>query len=394
MQVKFHYDASMIADRMNNIAPFHVMDILARARQLEADGRDIVHMEIGEPDFVTLPEIIQSGQQALADGHVHYTPAVGLAALREEIASYYDDAYQTSIDANQIVITPGASGALQLALGVLLNAGDSVMLADPGYPCNRHMVAMYGGAIQAIPVTSESDFQLTPGLVEENWQADTKIVMLASPSNPTGTLVSRENLQEIVRIARDNGAVVIVDEIYHGLVYEEATSTAANMADNVIVINSFSKYFGMTGWRVGWLVASHQYIDAIDRLAQNIFLATSTPAQHAALTALSKQIRPKLDARREEFQQRRDYLVPALKELGFKIESKPAGAFYIYADCSTFTKDSMTFTRDLLSQSGVALTPGADFGSYQADSYVRFAYTISLDRLQEGVDRLRCALSD
>lgn len=378
-----------IAKRMKNIAPFHVMDVLAQARQLEAQGHDIVHMEVGEPDFATLPEIVEAGQQALAAGRVHYTPALGLMALREAIASYYADSHGVRIDPSSVVVTPGASGALQLALGVLLNPGDAVMLADPGYPCNRHMVEMFGGQVQAVPVTAASGFQLTPGQVQQSWQDNTRIVMLASPSNPTGTLISRDHLQQITDIAKRHGAVVVVDEIYHGLVYGERPATAADLGDNVIVINSFSKYFGMTGWRVGWLVAPDKYIDAIDRLAQNIFLAASTPAQYAAITALSDAVRPGLDDRRDAFEARRDYLLPALESLGFKIPCQPQGAFYIYADCADFSADSMAFSRDLLSRAGVAVTPGADFGTHLSARYIRFAYTVSLDRLRLGVERLK-----
>lgn len=381
-----------VADRMQNIAPFHVMEVLSQAQQMEMQGRDIVHMEVGEPDFVTLPEIIAAGQRALADGRVHYAPALGLMDLRHAIAAYYADACQVNIDVTQIAVTPGASGALQLALGVLLNPGDGVMMTDPGYPCNRHMVAMYGGVVQAVPVSHESAFQLTAELVAAHWQKHTRIVMLVSPSNPAGTLINHDILQQIVELAAERGAVVIVDEVYHGLVYDGIAVTAAGLGNNVIVINSFSKYFGMTGWRVGWLVSPEPYVAAIERLAQNTFLAASTPAQHAAITALSKSVRPQLDLRRDEFQRRRDYLIPEIINLGFKVPCRPPGAFYVYADCSEFTQDSMEFTRGLLSRSGIALTPGADFGSYQADSHVRFAYTVALKQLKEGVNRLRRVL--
>jgi aspartate/methionine/tyrosine aminotransferase len=374
---------------MLHIAPFHVMDILASARRLESEGRDIVHMEVGEPDFTTLPEITEAGRKALADGHVHYTPAVGLPGLRRAISAYYGRMHEADIDSNQVVVTPGASGALQLALGVTVNPGDEVLIADPGYPCNRHMVRMFEGRVRSIPVTAETRFQLTAELVEKHWQASTRLVMLASPSNPTGTLVDRDELEQIRQFVAAKDGLLIVDEIYHGLVYGVQPQTVAGMGDNVIVINSFSKYFGMTGWRLGWLVAPQQYIDPIDRLAQNIFLAAPTVAQHAAFVALSAGVQPLLEQRRDAFRERRDYLLPALRGLGFKIDSEPQGAFYLYADCSSMTSDSMQFCRDLLEQAGVAITPGADFGDNRASQFVRFAYTTGLDRLEMGVERIR-----
>ncbi|TNF91969.1 MAG: pyridoxal phosphate-dependent aminotransferase [Gammaproteobacteria bacterium] len=383
-----------IADRMSHISPFHVMDILARARQLESDGRDIVHMEVGEPDFVTLSQVTEAGRKALADGMVHYTPAVGLQALRQAIADYYARIYEIEIPASRIVVTPGASGALQLALGVTVNPDDEVLMADPGYPCNRHMVRMFEGHVRSIPVTEQTRFQLTAELVAAYWNKNTKLVMLASPSNPTGTLIDSNELEKICEFVSEKGGLVVVDEIYHGLVYGELPHTAVNFGDNVIVINSFSKYFGMTGWRLGWLVAPEQFIDPIDRLAQNIFLAAPTMSQHAAITALSAEVQPLLDKRRDEFRKRRDYLLPALRELGFGIECEPQGAFYLYADSSGMTDDSMHFCRDLLDKAGVAITPGADFGDNRPSQFVRFAYTTSMEQLETGVSRIRQYLAE
>ncbi|MCW8964533.1 MAG: aminotransferase class I/II-fold pyridoxal phosphate-dependent enzyme [Gammaproteobacteria bacterium] len=378
---------------MSSIEPFHVMDILARARQLESQGRHIVHMEVGEPDFVTLPGIVDAGRQALADGKVHYTPATGLVELREAISAWYLREYDEVVPMERIVVTPGASGALQLALGVTVNPGDGVLIADPGYPCNRHMVAMYGAEIHGIPVDETSNFQLNLDLIRQHWQSNSRAVMLASPSNPTGTLIEPAELGRICDFVKQQQGVVIVDEIYHGLIYQGDVISAVGAGDNVIVINSFSKYFGMTGWRLGWLVAPYELINPIDRLAQNIFLAPATPSQYAALVALSESLKPALDERRNQFQQRRDYLLPAIRELGFETPCKPQGAFYLYARSTALAGDSMALCRDLLEQAGVAITPGVDFGNNHSNDFVRFAYTTGMDELKTGVSAIRQYLS-
>jgi len=380
------------ASRISRIQPFHVMALLARARQLEAEGRDIVHMEIGEPDFPTPQPIVDAGLASIKDGDVHYTPATGLPALREVIAGFYQSHYGVSIDPRRIIVTPGASGALLLALGVLLERDEAVMMADPGYPCNRNFVTFLEGQTQSVPVTAQQAYQLTPTLVSEHWQANTRAVLLASPSNPTGTLIPTNDLQQIIDLAKAKQGSVIVDEIYHGLVYGQQAPTALALSEDVFVINSFSKYFGMTGWRLGWMVVPTYYINDVDKLAQNLFLAAPTPAQHAALAAFTPETLNILDQRKREFQKRRDYLLPALRELGFKIPVEPQGAFYLYADCSTFTDDSYTFALDLLENAGVAITPGKDFGFNAPQRHVRFAYTTELSRLQEGVARLKAYL--
>ena len=378
-----------IAERMSDIQPFHVMALLGRARELEAQGRDIVHMEIGEPDFTTAQPIIDAGVDALQAGHTHYTPSVGLPALREAISAFYKQRYGVDVPARRIVITPGASGALQLIFSVLVNPGDAVLMADPGYPCNRHFVRLNEGEPVGVPVDAITDYQLTADLLDKYWSENTVAAMLASPSNPTGTIVSDDGIRAMHAVAEKHDGHLIVDEIYHGLIYDENIGTALAIDENIFIINSFSKYFGMTGWRVGWLVAPEEYIDAIDRLAQNIFLAASTPAQHAALAALSPEAIEILEQRRAEFAERRDYLLPALRELGFDISVNPQGAFYLYANCSKFTDDSYQFANDLLEEAGVAITPGIDFGSNKPEQHVRFAYTTSLENLKKGVERIK-----
>jgi aspartate/methionine/tyrosine aminotransferase len=375
------------ARRLTRIEPFHVMDILARARAMEAQGRSIIHMEIGEPDFPTAEGIVQAGIAALQAGHTHYTPALGLPELRAAIAASYPA--RARPDPERVVVTPGASGALQLIFAALINSGDQVLMADPGYPCNRHFVRLFEGEAASIPVDAPTAYQLNADLIRRHWTKRTVAVLLASPSNPTGTLISGDEMAEIVRAVAELGGVLIVDEIYHGLVYGEEAVTALSHSPDVFVVNSFSKYYGMTGWRLGWLVAPTAYIPSIDKLAQNIFLASSTVAQHAALAAFTPAVQHELTQRRDIFRERRDYLLPALRELGFIIPVVPTGAFYLYADCSSFTDDSQALALDLLERAGVAITPGLDFGSHHAGRHVRFSYANTLENLHEGVSRLR-----
>lgn len=374
--------------RAQAIAPFHVMDILARARALEAQGRDIIHLEVGEPDFPTPGPIVQAAMRAIEGGDVHYTPALGLPELRGSIADFYRTRYGVVVPHERIAVTPGASGALLLALGVLLDAGDEILMADPGYPCNRHFASFIDAVPVRIPVGPESAFQLTPELVEQHWSGRTKAVLIASPSNPTGTLARDEDIRAIAALCAARGASLIVDEIYHGLVYEGSPQTALAHTQDVVVINSFSKYFHMTGWRLGWLAAPAGLMAGIERLAQNLFLAPPTPAQFAALSAFSEETMEILEARRREMQARRDFLLPALRELGFGLPMAPAGAFYLYADISRFAGDSFAFAAKMLEEIGVAITPGIDFGEVMPERYVRLAYTRPLPVLQAAVRRI------
>ncbi len=376
-----------LARRVSEVAPFHVMELLARARELEAGGRTIVHMEIGEPDFPTAKPICDAGIRAIESGKHFYTPALGIPELRAAIARFYRERYSVEVPASRIIITSGASGALLLAISVLVNPGDEVLMADPGYPCNRNFVRMMGGVPAEIAVGAESAYQLLPEMVERHWTPRTRAVMVASPSNPTGTLMPQASLRAIAATAREHGAALIVDEIYHGLVYEGNYTTALKH-DDAFVINSFSKYFNMTGWRLGWMVVPQAYVREFDKLSQNIYLSAPTAAQYAALAAFEPATLAILDERRAEFKARRDFLVPALRELGFRIPVVPSGAFYIYADCSAFTADSFAFARDLLETAGVAITPGVDFGAHAAPRHVRFAYTNAIPVLAEGVKRI------
>ncbi len=371
---------------MARIAPFRVMEVLARARELEAQGRSIIHMEIGEPDFPTASEILRAGIAALQAGHTQYTPALGLPELRARITETYPASARP--EPARVVVTPGASGALQLVFGVLIDPGDEVIMADPGYPCNRHFVRLFGGEARLVPVDETTGYQLNAELVRRHWSDRTRAVLLASPSNPTGSAVSPAAMGAIVETALRLGGRVIVDEIYLGLTYDGEAVSALTHSDEVFVVNSFSKYYGMTGWRVGWLVAPHDYVPQLERLAQNIFLAASTPGQHAALAAFGPEVGAELARRRDIFRQRRDYLLPALTRLGFAVRATPQGAFYIYADCSGFSRDSGVFAMDLLERSGVAITPGLDFGEHRPLQHVRFSYANTLENLAEGVRRI------
>lgn len=365
------------------------MALLARAKELESLGKDIVHMEIGEPDFPTPQPIVDAGIKAIGNGDVHYTPALGLSTLREAIADFYKTRYDVDVIPDRVVITPGASGALMLALGVIMQENDEVLLADPGYPCNRNFVRFLSGKVCLISVDATSNYQLSLKHLQKNWTDKTTAVMVASPSNPTGTLLAKSELIKIARFVKEQGAYLIVDEIYHGLVYAGEVDTALAIDENIIVINSFSKYFNMTGWRVGWVVAPEFLVNDMDKLAQNIFLAAATPSQYAALAAFNPETTAILESCKEEFRQRRDFLLPELKKLGFTIEVEPQGAFYIYASCEKFTRDSYQFAYDLLENIGVAITPGKDFGENKANTFVRFAYTTSIKRLEEGIKRLK-----
>ena len=380
------------ARRLDDIEPFRVMAILARARALEDEGRDIIHLEVGEPDFATPQPIVDAGIAALKAGHTHYTPALGLPALRQAIARYYAERYGIDVSAERIAVTPGASGGLLLALAALFNPNDEILLADPGYPCNRHFARVIEAKAKSIPVGADSGFQLNAALIAKNWGGNTRGVLLANPANPTGSVIDAASLREIHQVVRERDGWLLVDEIYHELIYDRAEPSALALGDDVIVINSFSKYFLMTGWRLGWLVLPEALMPAIDKLAQNLFLAAPTMAQHAALAALAPTTRPLLDAHKAELKVRRDYLLPELQRLGFVVSAKPDGAFYLYADCSCFAEDSEEFAERLLLEAGVAVTPGTDFAEVDGRRHVRFAYTAELSRLREAVSRIEACL--
>lgn len=377
------------AARLADIAPFHVVELLTRARQLEAEGRDIIHMEVGEPDFPTPPAIAAAAVNAINAQKTLYTQALGLPELREAISGFYRQRYGVTVPASRIAVTNGASGALNLAFACLTDPGREWLLADPGYPCNRNILRTYEGVPVSLPVDERSNFQPTPAQVAAAWTTKTSGLLVASPANPTGTLLSLPEITALANTCRAQGGHFLVDEIYHGLTYECDAPTACAAGDDIWVINSFSKYFQMTGWRLGWMVIPEAYVRDVEKLAQNLTLCPSTPAQYAALAAFLPETIALLEERRAEFRRRRDFLAPALEAIGFKVTARPEGAFYLYCDCSALTTDSFTFARELLEQVGIAATPGLDFGSNAPERHIRFAYTTNLDRLAEAAERLR-----
>lgn len=378
----------MTARRLNDIEPFRVMAILGKAQAMAASGRDIIHLEVGEPDFPTPEPVVEAGVRALRDGHTRYTPSLGLPALRAAISNYYADRHGVSVPPDRVAVTPGASGALLLVMAALFDPGDEVLLADPGYPCNRHFARLVEARGVAIPVTAETDYQLTAELVARHWGPNTRGVLVANPANPTGTVIPAGELDAIHAVVREKGGWLIVDEIYHELIYESDEPTAAGMGEDVVVVNSFSKYWLMTGWRLGWLIAPANLMPAIDKLSQNIFLAAPTISQHAALAAFAEDTRLILEQKKQVLRARRDELLPELQRLGFVVPAVPRGAYYIYADVSAYADDSERFCEQLLERAGVAVTPGTDFSRHQAGRFVRFAYTTGEDRIREAVARL------
>ncbi|MBP0597654.1 pyridoxal phosphate-dependent aminotransferase [Herbaspirillum sp. LeCh32-8] len=378
-----------LASRLQNIAPFHVMELAKKAAALEQQGRHIIHMGIGEPDFTAPPAVVEAATRAMADGKMQYTSATGLPQLRQAISDHYLRVYGLTIGPERIVVTAGASAALLLACAALVEKGAQVLMPDPCYPCNRHFVAAFEGQAKLIASGPEHRFQLSAQMVREQWSPATRGVLLASPSNPTGTSILPEELRAIVGEVREHGGFTIVDEIYQGLSYEGEPFSALSLGEDVVVINSFSKYFNMTGWRLGWLVLPPALVPQIEKLAQNLFICASSIAQHAGVACFSPESIAIYEERKAEFKRRRDYIVPALESLGFTVPVVPDGAFYVYADCSALSDDADQLTLDMLNEAGVVLVPGLDFGPFTARGYIRLSYATSMENLQEAVARLK-----
>lgn len=386
------------ADRTRLVNPFRVMNVLERARQLEQLGHDIVHLEVGEPDFSTAAPIAEAGRQAIRDGHTAYTPAAGLPALRERISAFYQDHHGLQVDARRILVTPGASGALVLLANLLLNVGDTVLMPDPSYPCNRNFVHLTGARARLLPPERPGDAAPSVQQLEQVMDATVRGLWLASPANPTGAVIPHARLGELADWAQQRRVHFMVDEIYQGLDFTGHRRmgdlpSALGLGRDTIVVNSFSKYFGMTGWRVGWIVVPDYLVETANILAQNLFISAPTVSQLAALKAFDPDVVDILELRREDYRQRRDFLASSLRSLGFVLPWEPEGAFYCYADISRFSEDCEAFCHQLLERHGIAATPGTDFGDHQARRYVRFAYTSSLQSLEKAMDRLARAVS-
>jgi aspartate/methionine/tyrosine aminotransferase len=383
------------ARRLECVSPFRVVELLERAKVLEAQGREVVHLEVGEPDFPTAEPVIEAGHRALREGRTKYTQALGIPELREQIARHYRERLKLDIDAERVVVTAGASAGLLLLAALLLDPGDELLLTDPGYPCNEVFVHLVNGVPVRIPLDAADGFALDRERVERSWSARTRGLLVASPANPTGAVLATATLRGIAESIRSRGGFLVLDEIYQGLTYDDpvAFRSGLEVADDTYILNSFSKYFGMTGWRLGWMVVPAAAVDGIARLAQNLFISPPSIAQHAAIAAFSPQAMAQHEQRRVAFCGRRDLLADGLERLGFRIPLRPAGAFYLYTDIAFTGMDSLEFCRRLLEESGVAATPGIDFGTHRAGEFVRFAFTTSESSIRRGLARLEEALA-
>jgi aspartate/methionine/tyrosine aminotransferase len=381
-----------LAARVGDIAPFHVMEVQTAARALEAAGRSIVHMEIGEPDFPTPEPVLEAARRALEDGGIYYTSALGIPELRQAIARHYARHFGVEVPPERVIVTAGSSAALLLVFALIVGRDDAVLLSDPAYPCSRHFVRVLEGMPVGIATGPESRYQLTAESIERAWTERTRGVLIASPSNPTGTQIAPEEMARIAALCAGRGGHLVVDEIYLGLSYDgeprSALATTGRHADDLFIVSSFSKYFNMTGWRLGWIVAPERHVRDLEKLAQNLYISPPTVSQRAALACFEPATLELLEARRLAFRARRDFLVPALRAMGFGIPVMPTGGFFVYADSSRFDADSRRFCRDVLDGAGVAFTPGIDFGTHRAAAHVRFAYTIEMAKLEDGVGRL------
>ncbi|MEO6320102.1 MAG: pyridoxal phosphate-dependent aminotransferase [Polaromonas sp.] len=396
-----------ISQRAGRIEPFYVMEVAkaasALAQQVAHTRQPMIFLNIGEPDFTAPPLVQQAACRAIAQGDTQYTPALGLPALRQRISDWYASRFGADVAPGRIVITAGASAALQLACLALIESGDEILMPDPSYPCNRHFVSAAEGVSVLIPTTAAERFQLTREKVEAAWNAKTRGVLLASPSNPTGTSIAPEELQRIHEFVHSQGGITLIDEIYLGLSYEEhfghsALALPGELGQSVISINSFSKYFNMTGWRLGWLVVPEALTPVIERIAQNLFICASTVAQHAALACFEPESLTEYERRRAEFKARRDYFIPELNRLGLRVPVMPDGAFYAYADCLDAAarlgvSGSWDFAFELMKRAHLAVTPGRDFGHAAPEQFVRFSTANSMAQLKEAVARLKSVLA-
>jgi aspartate/methionine/tyrosine aminotransferase len=377
-----------LAKRTEQVMPFYAVELFKQASALNAQGRDIISLGIGEPDFTAPPQVVETLNRATQAGLGGYTSPAGIAPLRIAIADYYEQHFGARVDPARIIVTSGASGALLLAAMALVNPGDEILMPDPSYPANQNFITAAGGIPRLIPSSAEHRFQLSAEHVREHWGPATRGVLIASPSNPTGTTIAREDLKALIAEVRQRGGFIIMDEIYLGLYYDDPPLSALTLDDRIVIINSFSKYFHMTGWRLGWIVAPPDIIPAIEKLGASLAICAPSLAQHAALTCFEPEVMRIYENRRLSFKQRRDYLLPQFERLGLHVPVTPDGAFYIYADIRQHSRDSDDFSHRLLHEAGVAAVPGRDFGPAHAATTMRFSYATGLDRLEEAVARM------
>lgn len=374
--------------RVQDIDSFKVMDLLARANELTNQGQDIIAMGAGEPDFATPPLVAQAGIAAIEAGKTKYTPATGIVELKVAISDYYAKRYGLAIAPERVIVTNGASAGLLMVFSLLADAGQNVLMSDPGYPCNKQFLRLMEAKAKLVDVGPDDNYQLTPDLVEKHWDKQSAGILVASPANPTGTMLSKSELAALSLQMQRIGGALIVDELYHGLTYEEDAHSVLEVDQNAFVLNSFSKYFGMTGWRLGWAIVPEQAVDAIERVAQNLYISPPTVAQYAALKAFLPETIVELERRRWQFKARRDRLANGLQALGFTIEAQPQGAFYLYVNAKKFTDNSFEFCWSLLEKDGLLVTPGIDFGENDSHHMIRFSYTTSLENIDLALDRL------
>jgi len=392
-----------VSTRAQAVEPFYVMQIAKEANELalrlQPGEAPMIYLNIGEPDFTAPPLVRAAADQAIEAGATQYTPALGLDALRERIAGWYAQRFGVTVPAQRIVVTAGASGALQLAAMALLDEGDEWLMPSPSYPCNRHILTAIGARARVVPATAAQRFQLTAEAVEQAWGPRTRGVLLASPSNPTGTSIDADELRRIHAVVRARGGVVVVDEIYLGLSHDDRYGqTALALGDGVLSLNSFSKYFNMTGWRLGWMVVPEALVPVIERLQQNLFICASAVSQRAALACFEPDSLAVYEQRRAEFRARRDYFIPALRSLGFDVPVVPDGAFYAWADARPLyakvgVADSTAFVQAMMHRTHVVATPSRDFAPGDDGACVRFSTANSMAQLQEAVARLRAWLA-
>jgi len=376
--------SNMLSEKVSNIPPFYVMEVLERAQQLEEEGRSIVHLEIGEPDFPTAEHICKAAAEAMCTGNTKYTHSQGLVELRQAIAKSYKNRFDVDVDPNQIIVTSGTSPAMLLLFLTLIDDGDGIIMSNPHYACYPNFVTMAGGVPDFIYTNEDNGFMLQPDELAAHINPRTKAILINSPSNPTGQVLPAGTLRGIAQVACD--VPVISDEIYQGLVYEGEDHTILEYTDNAFVLNGFSKLYAMTGWRLGYLIAPKQYIRTLQKVQQNLFISTNTFVQHAGIAALEGP-QDQTHEMVKKYNERRLYLIKRLRGIGFDIKTEPKGAYYVLADARKFGEDSLVLSRQILEDIGVAVTPGIDFGQ-GAEGHLRFSYANSLENIKEGMDRL------
>lgn len=375
-----------ISKKLDRIAPFYVMELLEEARKMEAAGEDIVHMEIGEPDFSTPEPIKEAALQAIRDNRTFYTESLGLPKLRERIAEYYYQEQGVDVSPKKIVVTSGTSGAFSLLASVLLGKNRTLVMSDPGYPCYRNFGLLAGADLVLVPVDERSGFRVTRSMIEKLTKRP-HLVMIANPSNPTGAIYDADALIALLDSVTARKGILLIDEIYRGLTYDGEFRSGVGISEDIIVVDGFSKAYAMTGWRLGWMVVPEELVRAIQKVSQNVYISAPTVSQHAAMAAFDAG--DEVERMKERYRERRTYLMNQLEGLGFQLPVLPEGAFYIYAGIQRWNLDSMLFVKRALSEAKVALTPGYDFGAYRAGEFVRFSYATDKSRLEEGCRRLR-----